>query len=195
MTAIQQEIWAASVPVLFTLAKSPAQPGAPSSPSPPQKSPRNSPKPFSKPSSPAIGSSSPKLNSPQPPQSENFAQDTETSAQLPYAVNIPRLSYLPLLLPKLSAFFGRKLSSFSYEGIELRPLPVGLLVDLYGPELPWRIEVGEGFGGGVRGVKELEDAWMNSVKEVCLPIFTCLNLSLDEFTSLDHCKDEMVRSR
>jgi len=89
---------------------------------------------------------------------------------LPYLTHIPRLSYLPLLLPRLSAFFGRQLTSFTYEGIELRNLPAGLLVDLYSPELPWRVEVGEGWGGGLGApgvTRAVEDGWVNSVKEVC----------------------------
>lgn len=55
------------------------------------------------------------------------------------------------------------LSSFTHEGIELRLLPAGLLADLYAPQLPWRIEVGDGWGVGERGVA---DGFMNSVKEV-----------------------------
>lgn len=81
----------------------------------------------------------------------------------PYLLNIPRLSYLPLLLPRLSVFFHVPLSSFTHEGIELRLLPAGLLADLYAPQLPWRIEVGDGWGVGERGVA---DGFMNSVKEV-----------------------------
>jgi autophagy-related protein 5 len=82
---------------------------------------------------------------------------------LPFFLHVPRISYLPLLLPRLSAFFGVTLSSFTYEGIELRLLPAGLLADLYAPELPWRIEVGNSWGVGERGVA---DGFMNSVKEV-----------------------------
>lgn len=81
----------------------------------------------------------------------------------PLILHIPRLSYLPLLLPRLSTFFHVPLSSFTYEGIELRFLPAGLLADLYAPELPWKIEVGDGWGVGEQGVA---DGFMNSVKEV-----------------------------
>lgn len=83
----------------------------------------------------------------------------ETS--IPYIVHIPRLSYLPLLLPRLqSQFHDPSIATFTYEGIHLKNLPVGLLVDLYRPDLPWRLEVAEGFAYDIR------DAWMNSVKEV-----------------------------
>ncbi|ELR05857.1 hypothetical protein GMDG_07630 [Pseudogymnoascus destructans 20631-21] len=85
-----------------------------------------------------------------------------SGAPPPYLLNIPRLSYLPLLLPRLSVFFHVPLSSFTYEGIELRLLPAGLLADLYAPQLPWRIVVGDGWGVGERGVA---DGFMNSVKE------------------------------
>lgn len=70
------------------------------------------------------------------------------------------------MLPQLSAFYGRQLTSFNHEGIELRGLPVGLLVDLYDPELPWKIEVSDGWGGGLSNMKAVEDSWVNSVKEV-----------------------------
>ncbi|KAI9829489.1 MAG: hypothetical protein M1819_006309 [Sarea resinae] len=60
----------------------------------------------------------------------------------PYLVNIPRLSYLPLLLPRLHAFFGPSLINpsaaaphhgwFSFEGVPLRwHYPAGLLYDLF----------------------------------------------------------------
>lgn len=51
-----------------------------------------------------------------------------------YATTIPRFGYLAQLLPRLSAFFGRPCSSFHFEDVPLRNLPVGLLVDLYRPD-------------------------------------------------------------
>ncbi|KAL3424020.1 autophagy protein Apg5 [Phlyctema vagabunda] len=80
------------------------------------------------------------------------------SSAIPYVINAPRLSYLPLLLPRLSSFFG-PCSSFSYEGILLKNLPVGLLFDLYQPELPWRLTLGDG------PLFDIHDTYINSVKE------------------------------
>lgn len=175
MSEIQKAIWASTIPVHITLAphlitphSAPVQ--APPSPSPiPQSLSRFAPRSNSNPSSP-----SPR-GSPKPlPITDSVSIIPE--APLPYITNIPRLSYLPLLLPKLNAFFGRReaqLSNFSYEGIELRALPVGLLVDLYSPELgggkAWKIEVGDGWGGGMSSGKAVEDGWVNGVKEVCVP--------------------------
>jgi autophagy-related protein 5 len=84
------------------------------------------------------------------------------SSPIPYLINIPRVSYLPLLLPRLTLFFGEDvvLSSFTYEGILLKNLPVGLLCDLYQPQLPWRIELGDG------PLFDIHDTFINSVKEV-----------------------------
>ncbi|KAL4885901.1 autophagy protein Apg5-domain-containing protein [Aspergillus karnatakaensis] len=60
----------------------------------------------------------------------------------PYLISYPRISYLPLLLPKLRAFFDSSLIDpaasaahdgwFSFEGVPLKwHYPVGLLYDLY----------------------------------------------------------------
>jgi hypothetical protein len=59
----------------------------------------------------------------------------------------------------LTLFFGPA-SSFSYESILLKNLPVGLLCDLYQPELPWRLSLGDG------PLFDIHDTFMNSVKEV-----------------------------
>jgi autophagy-related protein 5 len=82
------------------------------------------------------------------------------SSETPYLIAVPRLSYLPLLLPRLTSFFGPA-SSFSYQDILLKNLPVGLLYDLYQPELPWRLELGDG------PLFDIHDTYINSVKEVC----------------------------
>ena len=65
---------------------------------------------------------------------------------------------------------------------------MGLLVDLYGPDLEtspgvWKIEVGDGWGGGMSSGKAVEDAWVNGVKEVRVSTFRLiyhidLNLSV-----------------
>ncbi|KAE8448059.1 autophagy protein 5 [Mollisiaceae sp. DMI_Dod_QoI] len=83
---------------------------------------------------------------------------THPSSPTPYLIQVPRLSYLPLLLPRLTSFFGPA-TSFSYEGILLKNLPVGLLCDLYQPELPWRLTLGDG------PLFDIHDTFMNSVKE------------------------------
>jgi len=83
---------------------------------------------------------------------------THRSSPIPYLIQVPRLSYLPLLLPRLTLFFGPA-SSFSYEGILLKNLPVGLLCDLYQPELPWRLSLGDG------PLFDIHDTFINSVKE------------------------------
>jgi len=60
----------------------------------------------------------------------------------------------------LASFFGVAVSSFSYEGILLKNLPIGLLCDLYQPELPWRLTLGDG------PLFDIHDTFINSVKEV-----------------------------
>ena len=85
---------------------------------------------------------------------------THPSSPTPYLIRVPRVSYLPLLLPRLTAFFG-PVSSFSYEDIMLKNLPIGLLCDLYQPELPWRLVLGDG------PLFDIHDTFINSVKEVC----------------------------
>lgn len=84
------------------------------------------------------------------------------SSATPYILFVPRLSYLPLLLPRLSAFYNTSISSFSHEGIQLKNLPVGLLCDLYQPDLPWRLELADG------PLFDIHDTFINSVKEVRL---------------------------
>jgi hypothetical protein len=84
---------------------------------------------------------------------------THPSSPLPYLIQVPRVSYLPLLLPRLTLFFG-PCSSFSYQDIPLKNLPVGLLCDLYQPELPWRLMLGDG------PLFDIHDTYINSVKEV-----------------------------
>lgn len=81
------------------------------------------------------------------------------SSETPYLIQIPRLSYLPLLLPRLTTFFG-PVTSFSYQDILLKNLPIGLLYDLYQPDLPWRLELGNG------PLFDIHDTYINSVKEV-----------------------------
>ncbi|KAK3941262.1 autophagy protein Apg5-domain-containing protein [Diplogelasinospora grovesii] len=79
----------------------------------------------------------------------------------PFVTTVPRLSYLALLVPRLSVYFGGSLpcSSFHHEEVQLRNLPVGLLVDLYQPQLPWKLVVGDG------PEWEIGDTFMNSAKE------------------------------
>jgi autophagy-related protein 5 len=84
---------------------------------------------------------------------------THPDSSLPYVIHAPRLSYLPLLLPRLTSFFGQA-SSFAHEGILLKNLPIGLLYDLYKPDLPWRLTLGDG------PLFDVHDTFMNSVKEV-----------------------------
>ncbi|KAM4065431.1 autophagy protein apg5 domain-containing protein [Hirsutella rhossiliensis] len=82
-----------------------------------------------------------------------------SSAPPSMATTVPRFSYLALLLPRLAAFFGAPCSSFHFEGVQLRNLAAGLLLDLYRPELPWRLTV----GGGVAW--DIADTFLNCVKE------------------------------
>lgn len=84
---------------------------------------------------------------------------SHASSPVPYLVHVPRLSYLPLLLPRLTSFFGPA-SSFSHEGILLKNIPVGLLCDLYQPQLPWQLTLGDG------PLFDIHDTFINSVKEV-----------------------------
>ncbi|KAH8900982.1 hypothetical protein GQ53DRAFT_740131 [Thozetella sp. PMI_491] len=76
-----------------------------------------------------------------------------------FITSVPRFSYLAMLLPRLTAYFGAECSSFHHEEIELRNLAVGLLADLYQPTLPWRLVVGDGPGW------DIGDTFMNSAKE------------------------------
>lgn len=75
-------------------------------------------------------------------------------------ISVPRFSYLALLLPRLTAYFGTACSSFHHEEVQLRNLPVGLLVDLYQPaSLPWRLVVGDG------PEWDIGDTFLNGAKE------------------------------
>jgi autophagy-related protein 5 len=82
----------------------------------------------------------------------------------PFVTTVPRFSYLALLLPRLSAYFGLPCSSFHHEDVLLRNLVVGLLVDLYQPTLPWRLVVGDGISW------DIGDTFLNSAKEVSVKI-------------------------
>ncbi|KAI1366165.1 autophagy protein Apg5-domain-containing protein [Xylaria arbuscula] len=77
----------------------------------------------------------------------------------PFVTAVPRFSYLSLLLPRLSTYFGLPCSSFHHEDVLLRNLAVGLLVDLYQPALPWRLVVGDGISW------DIGDTFLNSAKE------------------------------
>ncbi|KAI1851103.1 hypothetical protein JX265_002851 [Neoarthrinium moseri] len=77
----------------------------------------------------------------------------------PFVASVPRFSYLSLLLPRLSSYFGLPCSSFHHEDVLLRNLTVGLLVDLYQPTLPWRLTVGDGMSW------DIGDTFLNSAKE------------------------------
>ncbi|KAI1284147.1 autophagy protein Apg5-domain-containing protein [Xylaria sp. FL0933] len=77
----------------------------------------------------------------------------------PFVTAVPRFSYLALLLPRLSTYFGLPCSSFHHEDVLLRNLAVGLLVDLYQPRLPWRLVVGDGVSW------DIGDTFLNSAKE------------------------------
>ncbi|KAL1901975.1 Autophagy protein 5 [Sporothrix stenoceras] len=104
-------------------------------------------------------------------------KDGETKKLPPfYATSVPRFGYLAQLLPRLAAFFGRPCSSFHYEDVPLRNLPVGLLLDLYRPVTlqadaagqpeaigghmtPWRLVVADGENW------HLADTFLNGAKE------------------------------
>ncbi|KAK1771163.1 putative autophagy protein 5 protein [Phialemonium atrogriseum] len=78
----------------------------------------------------------------------------------PFVAAVPRFSYLAFLLPRLTAYFGMPCSSFHHEEIQLRNLPVGLLLDLYQPtSLPWRLVVGDG------PEWDISDTFLNGAKE------------------------------
>jgi hypothetical protein len=90
----------------------------------------------------------------------------------PFVTTVPRFSYLALLLPRLTSYFGLPCSSFHHEHVLLRNLAVGLLVDLYSPALPWRLTVGDGTSW------DIGDTFLNSAKEVCLSNPSCLSTRL-----------------
>lgn len=84
----------------------------------------------------------------------------QAAPSTPFITSVPRFSYLAQLLPRLSAFFGSPCSSFHHEEVQMRNLTVGLLVDLYQPQLPWRLQVGDG------DEWDIGDTFLNGVKEV-----------------------------
>lgn len=84
----------------------------------------------------------------------------------PFITAVPRFSYLAQLLPRLAGFFGSPCSSFHHEDVQLRNLAAGLLVDLYQPTLPWRLEVSDG------DEWDIGDTFINGVKEVSPPSST-----------------------
>ncbi|KAH6697199.1 autophagy protein Apg5-domain-containing protein [Plectosphaerella plurivora] len=102
----------------------------------------------------------------------------------PFITSLPRFAYLALLLPRLSAFFSApsRLSSFHHEDVLLRNLPLGLLVDLYNPPLPWRLTVSDGPGW------DIADTFINSAKEADYVRYgnakTILSLSKDDTSAL-----------
>ncbi|KAK2045346.1 autophagy protein [Colletotrichum somersetense] len=77
----------------------------------------------------------------------------------PLITSLPRFSYLALLVPRCSAFFRAPVSAFHHEDLLLRNLPLGLLVDLYQPSLPWRLTVSDGDSW------DIADTFLNCVKE------------------------------
>ncbi|KAF9880735.1 autophagy protein Apg5 [Colletotrichum karsti] len=77
----------------------------------------------------------------------------------PLVTSLPRFSYLALLVPRCSAFFRTPVSAFHHEDLLLRNLPLGLLVDLYQPSLPWRLTVSDGDSW------DIGDTFLNCVKE------------------------------
>ncbi|KAK1722260.1 autophagy protein [Colletotrichum acutatum] len=77
----------------------------------------------------------------------------------PLVTSLPRFSYLALLVPRCSAFFRHPVSAFHHEDLLLRNLPLGLLVDLYQPTLPWRLTVSDGDSW------DIGDTFLNCVKE------------------------------
>ncbi|KAG6005823.1 autophagy protein 5 [Claviceps maximensis] len=78
---------------------------------------------------------------------------------MPFVTSVPRFSYLALLVPRLAAYFNLPSSSFHFQDIQLRNLPVGLLTDLYQPALPFRLVVSDG------PAWDIADTFLNSVKE------------------------------
>lgn len=97
----------------------------------------------------------------------------------PLVVSLPRFSYLALLLPRCSAFFRSPVSAFHHEDLLLRNLPLGLLVDLYQPPLPWRLTVSDGLSW------DIFDTFLNCVKEVSQSCLSCPHPNL-AYTSCVH---------
>ncbi|PHH77899.1 hypothetical protein CDD82_3305 [Ophiocordyceps australis] len=85
---------------------------------------------------------------------------SSSQSAVPLVTSVPRFSYLAQLQPRLTLFFpGAACTSFHFEEVQLRNLPVGLLVDLYRPSLPWQLVVGDGVAW------DIGDTFLNSVKE------------------------------
>ncbi|KAL0942838.1 autophagy protein Apg5 [Colletotrichum truncatum] len=82
-----------------------------------------------------------------------------SSPNTPLITSLPRFSYLAFLVPRCSAFFRTPVSAFHHEDLLLRNLPLGLLVDLYQPSLPWRLTVSDGDSW------DIGDTFLNCVKE------------------------------
>ncbi|KAK1970263.1 autophagy protein [Colletotrichum sublineola] len=82
-----------------------------------------------------------------------------THPNTPLITSLPRFSYLALLVPRCSAFFRAPVSAFHHEDLLLRNLPLGLLVDLYQPSLPWRLNASDGDSW------DIADTFLNCVKE------------------------------
>lgn len=83
-----------------------------------------------------------------------------SSPNPPFITTLPRFSYLSLLLPRLTSYFNLPCSSFHHEEIQLRNLPLGLLVDLYQPgSLPWKLTLGRG------PEWDIGDTFLNGAKE------------------------------
>ncbi|KAI0016546.1 autophagy protein Apg5-domain-containing protein [Xylariomycetidae sp. FL0641] len=106
---------------------------------------------------------------------------------LPFVTYVPRFSYLALLRPRLCLFFrqpvaGSHCSSFHHEDVLLRNLPVGLLVDLYRPTLPWRLTVRDDLSW------DIGDTFLNSAKEADFirngNAHRIMSLSKDDTTAL-----------
>ncbi|KAK2074282.1 hypothetical protein P8C59_008502 [Phyllachora maydis] len=91
------------------------------------------------------------------------ARRTDDAA--PFVASVPRFGYLALLLPRLRAFFGAACSTFHHELVPLRALPVGLLLDLYRPALPWRLEVAAADDDADGPAPDVADVFMNAAKE------------------------------
>ncbi|KAG6120938.1 autophagy protein 5 [Claviceps humidiphila] len=90
--------------------------------------------------------------------SSSLSSPTATTTP-PFITSVPRFSYLALLLPRLTAYFNLPSSSFHFQDIQLRNLPIGLLTDLYQPPLPFRLIVSDG------PAWDIADTFLNSVKE------------------------------
>ncbi|KAG8168833.1 hypothetical protein KVR01_001582 [Diaporthe batatas] len=100
----------------------------------------------------------------------------------PFITSVPRFSYLAQLLPRLSSFFATPCSSFHHEEVQMRNLPVGLLVDLYQPDLPWRLHADFVRNGNAKQImslsKEHTTALWNAVQDNDYASFSKVNSHL-----------------